>query len=396
MREFRDRVAVVTGAASGIGRALALALARRGAELALVDLNRSGLDAVVREVAGLGRKASAHVADVADRGRMRGAAGRGARRARSRVAAREQRGRRGRWQLRGAELRGPRLDRRHQLLGRGARLQVLPAAPSPRAERPHREPLEHVRAGRLPRPELLLRHQVRGARPQRVALGRAAGRRHRRDLRPPGRRPHEHRAHSRHLEAGLRAPTAERFDRLAMPPETAAERILRAVERDRQRVVICPEARATDWLKRLDPPPRSAAPAAPPSLRLAGRSASERTRPHGPGRRAARSCVPARRLSLALAPLRVACSGPEGLDHGHGRGRELPRGDARGGASTSARASVRRRARRRSRCGWTRTASTPSWSATRSTRRRCAPHFDPSELLDSARDGAVERVRGSS
>jgi NAD(P)-dependent dehydrogenase (short-subunit alcohol dehydrogenase family) len=44
MREIRGAVAVVTGAASGIGRALAVDLARRGAQLALVDVNAAGLD----------------------------------------------------------------------------------------------------------------------------------------------------------------------------------------------------------------------------------------------------------------------------------------------------------------------------------------------------------------
>jgi short-subunit dehydrogenase len=43
------------------------------------------------------------------------------------------------------------------------------------------------------------------------------------------------------------------FDRMAMSPEKAASQILRAVERNRLRVVICPEARATDWAKRLFP-----------------------------------------------------------------------------------------------------------------------------------------------
>lgn len=44
MREIRDAVAVITGAGSGIGRALAVDLARRGAKLALADVNNAGLE----------------------------------------------------------------------------------------------------------------------------------------------------------------------------------------------------------------------------------------------------------------------------------------------------------------------------------------------------------------
>jgi short-subunit dehydrogenase len=62
---LRDGVAVVTGAANGIGAALAMQLASRGCHLALVDRDRDALAAVVaaakRSVA-----VSAHVADVAD------------------------------------------------------------------------------------------------------------------------------------------------------------------------------------------------------------------------------------------------------------------------------------------------------------------------------------------
>jgi NAD(P)-dependent dehydrogenase (short-subunit alcohol dehydrogenase family) len=44
MREIRGAVAVVTGAASGIGRALAIDLAKQGAQLALADVNSAGLE----------------------------------------------------------------------------------------------------------------------------------------------------------------------------------------------------------------------------------------------------------------------------------------------------------------------------------------------------------------
>ncbi|HNR22350.1 MAG TPA: SDR family NAD(P)-dependent oxidoreductase [Steroidobacteraceae bacterium] len=47
MRELTGRVAVVTGAASGIGRELALACAREGMRLVLADLDRAGLDATL-------------------------------------------------------------------------------------------------------------------------------------------------------------------------------------------------------------------------------------------------------------------------------------------------------------------------------------------------------------
>lgn len=50
MREIRGSVAVVTGAASGIGRALAQELAARGARLALADLDSSGLEQTAKLV----------------------------------------------------------------------------------------------------------------------------------------------------------------------------------------------------------------------------------------------------------------------------------------------------------------------------------------------------------
>jgi NAD(P)-dependent dehydrogenase (short-subunit alcohol dehydrogenase family) len=59
------RNGVVTGGASGIGRAIALHLARDGADLALLDVDRAGAEAVAAEVAALGRRALALEADVA-------------------------------------------------------------------------------------------------------------------------------------------------------------------------------------------------------------------------------------------------------------------------------------------------------------------------------------------
>jgi NAD(P)-dependent dehydrogenase (short-subunit alcohol dehydrogenase family) len=70
MQITRNDVAVVTGAASGIGRALAQRLARAGAALALADVNEPGL----RETAGLaaqhGVVVSTHLVDVADAERV--------------------------------------------------------------------------------------------------------------------------------------------------------------------------------------------------------------------------------------------------------------------------------------------------------------------------------------
>lgn len=61
------KVALVTGAAQGIGRGIALRLARDGADVALVDIKADKLDAVRGEVEAIGRRAAAIVADVGSR-----------------------------------------------------------------------------------------------------------------------------------------------------------------------------------------------------------------------------------------------------------------------------------------------------------------------------------------
>lgn len=60
------RVAVVSGAAQGLGQATALALAHHGADIVLVDRNRSGADATGERIRALGRRAIASGADVSD------------------------------------------------------------------------------------------------------------------------------------------------------------------------------------------------------------------------------------------------------------------------------------------------------------------------------------------
>ena len=56
---LQDRVALVTGAAQGIGRAIALTLAQNGADIAVADINAIKAEAVAKEVEGLGRRAVA-------------------------------------------------------------------------------------------------------------------------------------------------------------------------------------------------------------------------------------------------------------------------------------------------------------------------------------------------
>jgi short-subunit dehydrogenase len=71
MTAIRGAAAAVTGAASGIGRALALEFAARGCDLALADRDEAGLHALAAEIAKANaRKVSVHRVDVAEPGQI--------------------------------------------------------------------------------------------------------------------------------------------------------------------------------------------------------------------------------------------------------------------------------------------------------------------------------------
>jgi NAD(P)-dependent dehydrogenase (short-subunit alcohol dehydrogenase family) len=66
MSVLADRVAIVTGAGHGIGRATALALAAAGADVAAVDIDKAAAETTAAAVTGLGRKGLALATDVGE------------------------------------------------------------------------------------------------------------------------------------------------------------------------------------------------------------------------------------------------------------------------------------------------------------------------------------------
>ena len=65
--DLTNRVAVVTGASKGLGKAIAMALAGAGADVALSPRNRDDLEAVKASIVSLGRRAEVFCVDVLDK-----------------------------------------------------------------------------------------------------------------------------------------------------------------------------------------------------------------------------------------------------------------------------------------------------------------------------------------
>lgn len=63
---LRGKIALITGAARGIGKSIALTLGREGAHVAVTDINREGIEEVAREIVEMGRKSAAIVLDVSN------------------------------------------------------------------------------------------------------------------------------------------------------------------------------------------------------------------------------------------------------------------------------------------------------------------------------------------
>ncbi len=76
MSSFADRVALITGAASGIGRQLARLLSREGAHIAALDVSVAGLAALEMELKSAGGRCASAVADVTNPSAVRDAVSR--------------------------------------------------------------------------------------------------------------------------------------------------------------------------------------------------------------------------------------------------------------------------------------------------------------------------------
>lgn len=75
IKDFKDKVVVITGAASGIGKATAKAFAREGADLVIADNNAQTLEQAAKEIQATGARVLARQLDVSDKKQVESFAG---------------------------------------------------------------------------------------------------------------------------------------------------------------------------------------------------------------------------------------------------------------------------------------------------------------------------------
>lgn len=253
MRSFTNKVAVVTGAASGIGRALAQDLAGRGAHLALVDVQAEALESLAAELRKTGRNASVHVVDVSDRAAMEALPG-------EVVAAH------GQVDLlvnnAGVALMGTleevSIEDFEWLFGinfwgvvYGCKFFLPHLKARPEAHVVNLSSLFGLIGLPSQIPYCASKFAVRGL-SEGLWAELKASRVGVTSVHPGGIQTNIVRA-ARGASDEERARTQELFDARGMPPEKAAARILRAVERNQLRLRIAPETVVIDWIKRLFP-----------------------------------------------------------------------------------------------------------------------------------------------
>jgi short-subunit dehydrogenase len=220
VRSLEGRVAVVTGAGSGIGRATSELLARRGCDLALVDVDEAGMTETAERVRATGRKVSRHHVDVSDRAQMRGLP--------ERVIEEH-----GRVHIlvnnAGVGVSGTLEDQTIVNLSSELGILGVPEQSSYCVTKFAVRGLSEALYAELSESRIGVTSVHPGV------------------VRTPIVR------NSRFSDEAQKRVIAERIERLGVRPERVAKRIVRAIERRKVRVLVGPDAHVIDWVKRLSP-----------------------------------------------------------------------------------------------------------------------------------------------